>query len=114
MILPDSPEVVAQIAEIYEEQGDLLQALEWYQTLVSISPTDPDALAHTAELYDKENDKSLAYQHMLEVSWSSVTRGCLGSYSAVIPLLPIQPEHAIVDGGVLCRVSVCGKSDSVL
>ena len=68
MILPDSPEVVAQIAEIYEEQGDLLQALEWYQTLVSISPTDPDALARTAELYDKENDKSLAYQHMLEVS----------------------------------------------
>ena len=49
------------------EVGDIPQALEWMQVLVSIAPTDPDALAHTAELFDKENDKSQAYQHMLEV-----------------------------------------------
>ena len=66
-IIPDTPEVVAQLAQLFDRIGDMPQALEWLQMLISISPTDPDALARAAELFDKEGDKSQAYQHMLEV-----------------------------------------------
>ena len=66
-IIPDTPEVVSQLAQLYDRAGDVAQALEWLQMLISISPTDPDALARAAELFDKDGDKSQAYQHMLEV-----------------------------------------------
>ena len=59
--------MVAQLAQLFDRIGDMPQALEWLQMLISISPTDPDALARAAELFDKEGDKSQAYQHMLEV-----------------------------------------------
>ena len=66
-IIPDTPEVVSQLAQLYDRAGDVPQALEWLQMLISISPTDPDALSRAAELFDKDGDKSQAYQHMLEV-----------------------------------------------
>ena len=99
------------------EVGDIPQALEWMQVLVSIAPTDPDALAHTAELFDKENDKSQAYQHMLEVGIGAQYHfdGFLDSLSvAVFPVFSCQSEHVGVDGGVFRRLSVLRKGDPVL
>ncbi len=85
-MIPDTPEVVSQIAQLYESAGDIAQALEWYQLLISIVPTDPDALARIAELFDKDNDKSQAYQHMLEVQYHAYDV----ADDAVLPLFPRQ------------------------
>lgn len=44
-VLRSSPDVIYQIADIHYTQGNLSQALEWLNILISVVPTDPAVLA---------------------------------------------------------------------
>lgn len=47
-------------------QGNTVQALEWYNVLVSVVPTDPGILAKLGDMFDKEGDKTQAFQYYSE------------------------------------------------
>ena len=41
-IIQDSPEVLYQMAHIYELGGDNKNALKWYDQLINVVPNDPN------------------------------------------------------------------------
>ncbi|KAL3107651.1 hypothetical protein niasHT_018849 [Heterodera trifolii] len=55
-------QVLVQLAQIYEQQGNRAQAIELYSQASSISPTDPTILARLAALYEAEGDRAQAFQ----------------------------------------------------
>uniref|UniRef100_A0A183BV13 t-SNARE coiled-coil homology domain-containing protein n=1 Tax=Globodera pallida TaxID=36090 RepID=A0A183BV13_GLOPA len=55
-------QVLVQLAQIYEQQGNNAQAIELYTQASSICPTDPTILARLANLYEAEGDKGQAFQ----------------------------------------------------
>lgn len=57
------PQVVYQIANIYELIGDIDQAIEWHLQLLSLVPTDPAILQKMGVIFDQEGDKQQAYQY---------------------------------------------------
>lgn len=66
LMLPNSSEVICQLASIYEINNNNSEALEWYHQLLTIVPSDPNILRRIANLYEQENDKSQAFQYMYE------------------------------------------------
>jgi intraflagellar transport protein 88 len=65
-ILRNNPEVIYQIASIYDIQGKGRQAMEWYNILVSVVPTDPCVLAKLGDMFEKDGDKAQAFQYYSE------------------------------------------------
>ncbi|KAJ3277140.1 Intraflagellar transport protein 88 [Terramyces sp. JEL0728] len=65
-ILRSSPEVIYQIADIYDKQGNSVQSLEWFNILISVVPTDPSILARLGDMFENEGDKSQAFQYYSE------------------------------------------------
>lgn len=65
-IVSNAPEVLHQMASIYEITGDNKNALKWYDLLHSIVPNDPNINAKIGMLYSLENDEAQAYYHYLE------------------------------------------------
>ncbi|KAI3409988.1 Tetratricopeptide repeat [Globodera pallida] len=64
-------QVLVQLAQIYEQQGNNAQAIELYTQASSICPTDPTILARLANLYEAEGDKGQAFQCHYDVrGWS--------------------------------------------
>ncbi|KAI0213548.1 Intraflagellar transport 88 [Lamellibrachia satsuma] len=61
-ILRNSPQVIYQIADIYDKLGDMAQSVEWFLQLVGIVPSDAAILQRLGEMYDAEGDKSQAFQ----------------------------------------------------
>lgn len=66
-ILPNSPEVLHEIASIHEEIGDVDQAVDWYAMLLSVVPTDPNVLSRLGDIFDRQDDKSKAFQYHTDV-----------------------------------------------
>tara|TARA_B110000285_G_C15118375_1_gene615525 strand:+ start:1657 stop:1893 length:237 start_codon:yes stop_codon:yes gene_type:complete len=56
-IIPNSYEVIYQIAHVYELIGMRRQALKWYNILVTKVPTDSEILAKMGYLYQQEQDE---------------------------------------------------------
>ncbi|XP_064596903.1 intraflagellar transport protein 88 homolog isoform X2 [Liolophura sinensis] len=65
-ILRNSPQVIYQIADIYDKLEDTAQSTEWFMQLVGIVPTDPSVLRRLGEIYDNEGDKSQSFQYHLD------------------------------------------------
>jgi len=66
LMLPNSAQVMCQLASIYELCENNTEALEWYHQLLNLVPTDTAVLKKIADLYELENDKSQAFQYMYE------------------------------------------------
>ncbi|CAG0926115.1 unnamed protein product, partial [Notodromas monacha] len=62
-ILRNHPQVLIQIASIYEQLGDLYQALEWYVQTLSLVPSDPHLLQKLGEICDAQSDRQQAFQY---------------------------------------------------
>lgn len=52
----------------HDRTGNLEQATEWLNILISVVPTDPGVLARLGDIFSRENDKSRAFQYYSEVS----------------------------------------------
>lgn len=57
------PQVMYQIANLYELMGDINQAVEWYFQVIGLTPTDPAVLQKLGAIYDNDGDKQQAYQY---------------------------------------------------
>lgn len=62
-ILRSSPQVMYQIADLYDQLEEKLHANEWFMQLVGVVATDPDILSRLGQFYDDDGDKSLAFQY---------------------------------------------------
>lgn len=60
-IVPNTAEVVYHIASIYEMQEYPQDAIEWYNTLLTITPHDPNILARLGQLYARLGEMSHAF-----------------------------------------------------
>ena len=65
-LLPNSPEVLYQIANYYEAQGDSHGAAQTLNVLIARVPSDPGLLARLGQLYSKEKDEPQAFHYHLE------------------------------------------------
>ncbi|KFO89878.1 Intraflagellar transport protein 88, partial [Buceros rhinoceros silvestris] len=69
-ILPNSAQVLYQIANIHEIMEDPNQAIEWLLQLIGgligVVPTDPHILSKIGQLYDNEGDKPQAFHYYYE------------------------------------------------
>lgn len=61
------PEVVFQIASLFERIGDSEAAAETYQQLLGLVPADATALQKLGELFDHEGDKQQAHHYHYDV-----------------------------------------------
>lgn len=61
------PEVIYQIANVFEGVGDIEASAEAYQQLLGLVPTDATVLQKIGELYDHEGDKQQAHHYHAEV-----------------------------------------------
>ncbi|KAJ1343543.1 hypothetical protein BSLG_001924 [Batrachochytrium salamandrivorans] len=61
-----APEVIFQIADIYDQQGNTQQAMEWFNILISVVPTDPTVLVKLGSMFERDGDKSQAFQYYSE------------------------------------------------
>ena len=65
-ILNNFPDVLYQIASLYELQGDNKDAIKWFDLLLTKVVNDPNLHAKLGFLYYLENDEQQAYHHYLE------------------------------------------------
>lgn len=65
-MLANNVQILIQLAEIYELQGQKAQSMELYTQANNLSPTDPAILFKLAKLYDAEGDKTQAFQCHLD------------------------------------------------
>lgn len=61
-MLVNNVQVLLQLAEIYEQQGEISQSIELYTQASSLAPTDPAILERMAAFYEAEGDKAQAFQ----------------------------------------------------
>ena len=66
-IVNNSSEVIFEIADIYDQMGNLNQSLEWYNILISLIPTDPGILARMANMLERNGDRAQAFQYYSDV-----------------------------------------------
>lgn len=79
-LVPSAPEVIYQIATLYETMGNYKAAIKYFNLLISKVPTDPGILAHLGQIYAKEEDDAQAFHYhqesyrfypvSLDVSWA--------------------------------------------
>lgn len=65
-VVGNMPEVIYQIASIYELRGENKQALKWYDILLTIIQNEPNIHARLGALYSIENEEGQAYHHYME------------------------------------------------
>ena len=65
-IMANAPEVMYQIASIYENARNLKQAIKWYNLLLTALPTDPGVLQKIGFLYSQLNDENQAFHYYME------------------------------------------------
>ncbi|OMJ89911.1 hypothetical protein SteCoe_7798 [Stentor coeruleus] len=65
-IMANAPEVMFQIASIYENARNFKQAIKWYNLLLTALPTDPGVLQKIGFLYSQLNDENQAFHYYME------------------------------------------------
>ena len=65
-IIPHNPEVIYQIANLYEQTNDLQGAIKWFNILSTRVPSDPVVLARMGQIFNKQDDESQAFHYHLE------------------------------------------------
>lgn len=66
-IIPNSPEVMYQIANLYDITGKYRTALKWFNLLTSRLPSDPGVLARMGQMLNKDEDDGQAFHYHMEV-----------------------------------------------
>lgn len=62
-IIPNSVEVVWQIADLQEQFNSARTAIKWFNILTTRVPTDPGVLSRMGNLYLKEDDEAQAFHY---------------------------------------------------
>jgi len=65
-LIPHNPEVIYQIANLYEQGEDLENAIKWFNILITRVPTDPGILHRMGAIFQKQDDESQAFHYHLE------------------------------------------------
>jgi intraflagellar transport protein 88 len=65
-IIPNSPEVIYQIASLHDFMGSYRIATKWYNILITRVPSDPEALAKLGQVFSKDDDETQAFHYHLE------------------------------------------------
>ena len=65
-ITPNNPQIIHQIADIYELQGRSEDAIKWFSVLTARVPSDPANLAKLGQLYAERMDESQGLHFSLE------------------------------------------------
>ena len=65
-ILPNSVEVMWQIADLYDQTSQTRSAIKWFKLLNARVPTDPSVLARIGNIYLKEDDEAQAFHYHQE------------------------------------------------
>lgn len=65
-IIPESVEVIYQIADVYRLLGDNDSAAEWYNRLIARVPSDPGVLHNLGQINSIEKDEAQALNYYLE------------------------------------------------
>jgi intraflagellar transport protein 88 len=65
-IIPNDPQVLFQIADIYELQGRSQDAMKWFNVLAARVQSDPAILARLGRLYANAKDDSQGLHYQLE------------------------------------------------
>ena len=55
---PENPEAVYHIADLYDTLGNTMEAIKWFNILITLVPSDPGILARLGAIYDKQDDRS--------------------------------------------------------
>jgi intraflagellar transport protein 88 len=66
LLTPNDPQVLFQIADIYELQGRSEDAVKWFNVLAARVPSDPTILARLGQLYTEAGDESQGLHYQLE------------------------------------------------
>jgi len=51
------------IADLYDTLGNAVEAIKWFNILITLVPSDPGILARLGAIYDKQDDRSQAYHY---------------------------------------------------
>ncbi|KAL7549269.1 hypothetical protein ACHAWF_012547, partial [Thalassiosira exigua] len=65
-IIPNNPQIIYQIADIYELQGRPHEAIKWFNVLAARVPSDTTVLARLGQLYAETKDESQGLHYQLE------------------------------------------------
>jgi len=65
-IIPESVEVIYQIADVYRLLGDNDAAADWYNRLITRVPTDPGVLYNLGQIYSLDKDEAQSLNFYLE------------------------------------------------
>jgi intraflagellar transport protein 88 len=66
LLTPNDPQVLFQIADIYELQGRSEDAVKWFNVLAARVPSDPAILARLGQLHTGTGDESQGLHYQLE------------------------------------------------
>lgn len=66
-LVPNSPEVIYQIAVLHETLGSFAAALDNFNILLTKVPTDPGVNLHVGQLFSKQEDEGEALRYHREV-----------------------------------------------
>ena len=65
-IIPNSPEVIYQIANLYDLLLNFRQSTKWFNILITRVPTDPHVLSRLGQIFNKDDDESQAFHYHYE------------------------------------------------
>jgi len=65
-IIPNSVEVMWQIADLYDQTSQSRAAIKWFKILNARVPTDPSVFARIGNIYLKEDDEAQAFHYHQE------------------------------------------------
>ena len=65
-LTPNNPQIIYQIADIYELQGRTVDAIKWFNVLSARVPSDPTILSRLAACYAETKDEAQSLHHLLE------------------------------------------------
>ena len=64
-VIPNSPEVIYQIANLYDQTGSFRQATKWFNILTTRVPTDPNILLRLGQIHSRDEDETNAFHYHL-------------------------------------------------
>lgn len=65
-IIPNSPEVIYQIANLHDMLGNFRSATKYLNYLLTRVPSDPGALSRLGQILSKDDDENLAFHYHFE------------------------------------------------
>merc|ERR1740130_1245034 len=65
-LIPASPEVLYQIANLHDMMGNYRAATKWFNILVTRVPTDPDVLSRLGQIYNKDDNETQAFHYHMD------------------------------------------------